>query len=550
MSAQPGLRIATAMPGTILVAAATPNETSLIADHFVWEGFRTLAASDGLDVLERARLSQPDLILLDGEAARVDGLATCLRLRLDERTRDIPVLLMMPACSHRDLSDAFRAGAADHVPKPVRVEELMARVRTQVALRTAHRRLAAQQRELFEATGNQRRMQEAFSHVREGLEQRVARCASDLARVKGELAAQVAARRDLEGRLSACETRFRAIVESGPVAMGITSMPDGKLLYANARFRELFHLEEEACANVEIADFYVEPAERERLVRCLAAQGSFDDAEVELCRPDGTQFWAMATARVSTYDNAPAIYVGLYDISGRKRVEEELVRSREQQRELSAYLEGIREDERKRSALEIQDELGQLLTVLKMDVSLLRMRLTDDPEAIGRADDMRELVEGTIWMVRNVASHLRPAALNFGLVSALEWLTGQWSRRHAIPCELHIEASEPALTDAQTTALFRIVEAALTNVARHAAATRVCVMLTAGPGSLDLLVRDDGRGFDVAAAHGKYAYGLLGMAERARLIGGTLIIESRAGKEAATGTLISIHVPLEGSSSP
>jgi PAS domain S-box-containing protein len=549
MSAHPDARITTKMPCTILVAGGTPNETSLIADHFVWEGFQVLAAGDGLDVLERARFSQPELILLDGESTRVDGLATCRRLKLDERTRDIPVLIMMPACSHRDLSDAFSAGAADHVAKPVRVEELMARVRTHVALRSAHQRLSVQQRELFDAAGSQRRMQAAFSHVREGLEQRIARSDGDLVRVKAELAAQLAGRRDVEGRLSACETRFRAIVESGPVAMGITSMPDGKLLFGNARFRELFRLGEAACADVDMVDFYVDPAERERLVRCLAAHGSFSDAEVKLRRPDGTQFWAMATARVSTYDNAPAIYVGLHDISGRKRVEDELVRSREQQRELSAYLEGMREDERKRSALEIQDELGQLLTALKMDVSLLRMRLTDDPEAIGRADDMRELVEGTIWMVRNVASHLRPAALNFGLVSALEWLTGQWSRRHAIACELHSEAGEPALSDMQTTALFRIVEAALTNVARHAAARRVDVMLTTGPGSLDLRVRDDGRGFDVAAAHAKYAYGLLGMAERARLIGGTLVIESQARKDTPTGTTISIHVPLEGGSS-
>ncbi|WP_321913479.1 histidine kinase [Paraburkholderia sp. J11-2] len=481
---------------TILVAGATPNETRLIADHLVWEGFQVLAANNGLEVLERACMSQPQLILLDAEAACVSALATCRSLKSDERTRDIPVVLMMPASNHRDLADGFRAGAADHVRKPVHVEALMASVRTHIALRSAHQRIAIQQR-----------------------------------------------------RLQACETRFRAIVESGPVAMGITSMPDGHLLYSNARFRELFRVDEAACATVNIVDFYVDPKDRDRLVRCLAAQGSFGDAEVRLRRPDGTQFWAMATARLSNYDGAPAIYVGLHDISGRKCVEDELVRAREQQRALSAYLEGMREDERKRSAREIQDELGQLLTALKMDVSLLRMRLTDDPEAIGRADDMRELVEGTIWMVRNVASHLRPAALNFGLVSALEWLTGQWSRHNAIPCELHTSSGEPALPDTQATALFRIVEAALTNVARHAAAQRVEVTLIAGRGSLDLRVRDDGRGFDVAAAYAKYAYGLLGMTERARLIGGTLRIDSQPCKDPtigiASGTTISIHVPLE-----
>jgi PAS domain S-box-containing protein len=503
MSDYPGDATTRGTPCTIIVAADELDETHAIAAALASSGYSVLAAHDRLQVLSQARMSAPELMLLDVDAPRVGGLATCHSLKLDERTRDIPVLLMAASRGHYDLADGFRAGAADHVTKPVHVEELMARVRTHIALRAAHRQLRLRQ----------------------------------------------SGRLDLcESRLKACEARFRAIVESGPVAMGITSMPHGKLLYANARFRELLRVSDEACANVNIGDFYVDPEERERLVRCLATQGSFGDAEVKLRRPDGTQFWAMATARVSTYDDAPAIYVGLHDISRRKRNEDDLVRSREQQRALSAYLEGIREDERKRSALEIQDDLGQLLTALKMDVSLLKMRLTDDPEATGRADDMRELVEGTIWTVRNVASHLRPAALDFGLVSALEWLAGQWSRHHTMPCELHVRGSEPALSDMQTTALFRIVEAALTNVARHAAARRVEVTLVTRRSSLDLRVRDNGRGFDVAAAHAKYAYGLLGMAERARLIGGTLRVDSQPDKDMTigitTGTTISIHVPL------
>ncbi|HKD77307.1 MAG TPA: ATP-binding protein, partial [Ktedonobacterales bacterium] len=151
----------------------------------------------------------------------------------------------------------------------------------------------------------------------------------------------------------------------------------------------------------------------------------------------------------------------------------------------------------------------------------------------------------TIWLVRNVASQLRPAALDFGLVSALEWLTGQSRRHGSIQCELHIEGGEPVMSDMQATVLYRIVEAALTNVTRHAAARRIDVTLVTGTGALDLTVRDDGRGFDLAAAYGSHAYGLLGMAERARLIGGTLGIDSQPGK----GTTVSIHVACEGVSS-
>ena len=209
-------------------------------------------------------------------------------------------------------------------------------------------------------------------------------------------------------------------------------------------------------------------------------------------------------------------------------------------------MEAIREEERKRIAMEIHDELGQLLTALKMDVSLLKMRLAHDTDAAKKVDDMRELVEKTIWMVRNVASHLRPAALNFGIVSALEWLVEDFGRRKGLSCQLWINGREPVLEDTHATAVFRIVQASLTNVARHAGASRVDVTLTSTETTLDLYVSDDGRGFDPAAARKGYSYGLLGMSERARLIGGSLRIDSSP----ETGTVVSIHVPLGGGERP
>jgi signal transduction histidine kinase len=211
-------------------------------------------------------------------------------------------------------------------------------------------------------------------------------------------------------------------------------------------------------------------------------------------------------------------------------------------RELSAYLEAILEEERRRIALEIHDELGQLLTALKMDVALLKMRVVPDAEATRKIDDIRELVEKTIWMVRNVASHLRPAALNFGIVSALEWLAEDFSRRNDMPCQLVVRGGEPNLADAHATAVFRIVQESLTNVSRHAGASRVAVTLVSSDTSLDLRVSDDGQGFDLESAQGGYSYGLLGMSERARLIGGTLQIDSAPG----AGTMVSINLPLDG----
>ncbi|MGF6645488.1 MULTISPECIES: hybrid sensor histidine kinase/response regulator [Paraburkholderia] len=525
---------------TILIADDTPANLGVVVDSLTERGFRVLVALDGAEALERAQFSQPDLILLDVKMPGIDGFETCRRLKMDDRTRDIAVIFMTSRTGSEDMVEGFSAGGVDYLTKPVHVEEMIARVSTHLALRTMHKQLVVQNRQLLAEVSVRQQAEAALSRARDQLEGRVALRTAELARANQSLLAQVEERRRAEAKLLSSEARFRAIVETSPVPLCITSMPGGQLLYTNGPFQELFGLDLlNDAANV--VDFYADPLERDSLVDHLQREGSFHNSEIQFTRPDGSVFWAMATARVATYNEAPAIYVGLNDITERKRIEQALLESREQLRELSAYMEAIREEERKRIAMEIHDELGQLLTALKMDVSLLKMRLAGDSDAAKKADDMRELVETTIWMVRNVASHLRPAALNFGIVSALEWLVEDFSRRNNIPCQFRINGSEPVLPDAHATAVFRIVQASLTNVARHARATRADVTLTRSANGLDLHVSDDGCGFDQDAARKGDSYGVLGMRERARLIGASLLIDSSPG----TGTSVSIHIPLD-----
>jgi PAS domain S-box-containing protein len=438
--------------------------------------------------------------------------------------------------------EGFSAGGVDYVAKPVRVNEMMARIETHLALRVMHRQLVVQNRQLLNEVAVRHQAEAELSRARDALEQQVEQRTRQLAESNARLSAQVDERRRAEAKLQASEARFRTIVETSPIPLCITSMPEGVILYANEPLRELFGIDTGIGTLTNIVDFYVDPGDRDRLVSHLRTEGSFNNSEVQMRRMNGSAFWAMATARVATFGDAPAIYVGLSDITSRKRIEQELFESRNQLRELSAYMEAIREEERKRIAMEIHDELGQLLTALKMDVSLLKMRLGKDPDAMRKAEDMRELVEKTIWMVRNVANHLRPVALNFGVVSALEWLVEDFMRRHGIPCQLHINGGEPVLPEACATAVFRIVQASLTNVGRHAHATRADVTLTSTAAALELHVSDDGCGFDPNMARTGYSYGLLGMQERARLIGGAMTIDSAQ----SMGTAISIHIPLAG----
>lgn len=217
-----------------------------------------------------------------------------------------------------------------------------------------------------------------------------------------------------------------------------------------------------------------------------------------------------------------------------------------QLRQFSTHLESAREEERKKIAMEIHDELGQLLTALKMDVSLVGMKLADPPKARQKLGEMRDLVEQMLGKVRHVASHLRPAALNFGIVAALEWLTDDFARRNGSTCRLHVHGGEPDLDDQQATAVFRIAQESLTNVARHAGASAVTVTLDCAAEGVTLSVADNGRGFRPEIARQGYSYGLLGMSERARFLGAGLLVQSAPG----AGATITVSIPRLGEPQP
>jgi PAS domain S-box-containing protein len=216
------------------------------------------------------------------------------------------------------------------------------------------------------------------------------------------------------------------------------------------------------------------------------------------------------------------------DITERRQAELALGESRQELRALVAYDDALLEEERKHIAREVHDELGQLLTALRMDLALLRPAVKGDAAAQGQIDKMREMIDHTLLVVRHVASNLRPAALDLGLVAALEWLTEDFSLRWEMPCELQVSGDGFQLDEAVATALFRVVQESLTNVARHANAGRVAVRLSHDAQGLALEVEDDGRGFDPLALRSRKrkGFGLLGMEERMLKIGGTLEVQS------------------------
>ncbi len=218
-----------------------------------------------------------------------------------------------------------------------------------------------------------------------------------------------------------------------------------------------------------------------------------------------------------------------------------LLQSEAQLRELSAHLETVREEEKARIAREVHDELGQMLTVLKLETSMCELAYAQlDPGLNERLNSMKRLIAQLFQLVRDVATALRPPILDAGIASAIEWQARRFEARTQIPCLVQVPDNLPALSDAKAIGLFRILQEALTNVMRHAQAHTVELTLAVEGKQLRLTISDDGVGF-IEAEGRPVSFGLVGMRERVLIMGGQLNLDSQPGE----GTTLSVTVPLD-----
>jgi PAS domain S-box-containing protein len=227
------------------------------------------------------------------------------------------------------------------------------------------------------------------------------------------------------------------------------------------------------------------------------------------------------------------------DITGRKRAEADLRRSLDQSRALAARIETVRENERSLVAREIHDEFGQAFTAIKLEAASWAAELPNGCGA-ARAEAIMRLTDQGIQAARRISTELRPQVLDdLGLVAAVEWATGEFSDRAGFRCDVDLPAADLNLDPDVSTAIFRILQEALTNVARHANATEVEVWLAAEDGRVCLQVRDNGRGITDGQVSGGASLGILGMKERALLLGGVFDIRRLPGG----GTEVTARIP-------
>jgi PAS domain S-box-containing protein len=231
------------------------------------------------------------------------------------------------------------------------------------------------------------------------------------------------------------------------------------------------------------------------------------------------------------------------DITERKQAEEAIRMSEEHLRNLTAYIQRVSEIERTNIAREIHDELGQALTVLKIDLSWMKKRLDQEQTpVIEKIDAMSKIIDKTIMTVKKISTDLRPGLLDdLGLSAAIEWQSEEFEKRTGIHCSITIDPRDITFDKDRNTALFRILQETLTNIARHAEATEVAISLCIRDDQIHLTVQDNGRGIRDEELANPQSFGLMGMRERAIMFGGSAVIQGVSGG----GTTVNVIIPVK-----
>jgi PAS domain S-box-containing protein len=357
-----------------------------------------------------------------------------------------------------------------------------------------------------------------------------------------ETIARVAELTERRLMLVASERIHRIVASSvADVVFVLRVEPDGfRFLEINPGFTRATGLTEDAVVGKRVEAVIPEPSLALVLGRYQAAIATRDVVRwTEVTPyPTGTKHGDVSVTPVFEGERCTHLIGTVHDVTALRQAEAQL-------RALSTHVEAVREEERTGIAREIHDQLGQSLTALAMDVSWLATRARA-PSGIAtdvlltRLDEMREVCRTMIDQTRRISSELRPAVLDdLGLNAAVAWQGTEFERRTGIPCVVRAEASDEDLGRDVTTAVFRVLQEALTNIARHAGAQRVEVELDRQHQELSLSVRDDGRGIRPEEVEGLTSLGILGMRERARRVGGTASFTV-----AQPGTCVVMRVPL------
>ncbi len=346
-------------------------------------------------------------------------------------------------------------------------------------------------------------------------------------------------RKQAETAVRVSEEKYRTLVEQAADSIALYNS-DGLLLDTNTSASRLLGYSREEFNGMSLSDVLLPEEIAENPVQFDVLSSGISTVKIRrMRRKDGTV--VITEVRSQQLPDGRFLSV-IRDMTERIKAEEELKSSYKAVRSLTAHLQNIREEERTNIAREIHDELGQQLTVLKMDVAWLNKRFQGTDEKVNqRLKDLLIMLDETVQSVRRISSQLRPSLLDdLGLTAAMEWQLGEFEKRAGIKTSFNAPNEEIPIPESSKTALFRIFQESLTNVVRHSGAKKLAVTLKESDSSLVMTITDNGKGFDPLKVAEKRTLGILGMKERTEMIGGTYEINSIPDQ----GTSVIVSVPV------
>ena len=373
---------------------------------------------------------------------------------------------------------------------------------------------------------------------------------SELRLAQASLKDNISERKNLQGELRRVTDRLGAIASNMPGMMfELTQRGEvSRFTYVSAGARELFGFAADGLPQaLETLFSIIHEEDSERFVQSLERSAQTHSLWTwvgQVTDPRGELRWVQLRATPRASEDGVLLWEGIAtDVTAAKSSELALNDTRQLLRVVSTDREAAREEERIRIARELHDELGQVLTGVKLHLSAMGLRIAPGEDALKtQAAYVMRQVDQAIAMTRSTVLDLRPPALDQGLGAAIAWLAGQFTQRSGIVCDVNLPLNEMVLDELHAIALFRILQEALTNISRHANATRACVDLRVRDARLRLQVSDDGKGFEQTQVVAGRNFGLLGMRERVAMLGGRFEITSAEG----AGTTITIEVAIEG----
>ncbi|GAB4182892.1 MAG: hypothetical protein Fur005_45450 [Roseiflexaceae bacterium] len=581
---------------TILLVDDNPTNLAALTRSLTQHGFRVLVAQHGESGIQIAQRVNPDLIMLDVQLPGSDGFEICRRLKSDLKTSDIPVLFMTVRSNTTDRLTGFEAGAVDYITKPFQEAEVLARINTHIHLRQLTSSLQHQNERLVSLEASLRLANEALEH-------RVQERTADLIQVNHELSQQIQERLVMEEQLRAATQHLQTLHAAERHARQVADLlrttnlalsqsldrsmicqivqaciqhllpgtqPTILLWEPHARFR----VYQSACALAigptrlmigtiyERADFPLleQISTTPPQLNTITSQDGIHPADVDASI---TQSWLgmPLTTRGETLGLLLLIHPQPHFFTNEQRliVEaiaaqtaislqnaylfSELQTAQHNLQAVSRQLVQVQEAERAQIARDLHDEIGQMLTGLKLMIAI--GKLNDADEVARRLRSAQDLVNDLTTRVREISLDLHPAMLDdLGLLPTLLWYSKRYTAQTNISVTIKHTGFEQRVTPDIEIAIYRIVQEALTNIARYAHVNQAAILLWRNDSGIGVRIEDKGQGFNPQTILSHYSSsGLVGMTERARLLGGQLTIESAPG----AGTRITFDMPWPSS---